>query len=174
MGMKFLRDLPSVGDKKVLVWTELDVPVENGTVIDNTRLKTAAQTLNHLRKGGASILMLGHLGRPKDREPALSLKPVAKSLGELLGDEVELLGEIKSPGSDLAMLENIRFWPAEGAKDPSFTQEIAELGQIYVNDCFSTSHHAGSTMLYLPKLLPSYAGIAVEREVEELSKISQS
>jgi len=168
--MKSVKEA-SVSGKRTLVWTDLDVPVENGTVVDNTRLKTAAQTLNYLRKRGASILMLGHLGRPRGKEPFLSLKPVAKSLGEILESEVELLEEIKIPSSNLAMLENIRFWPGEEAKDPSFARETAKLGQIYVNDCFSTSHHAGSTMLYLPKLLPSYAGIVVEREVEELSKI---
>jgi phosphoglycerate kinase len=172
--MKFIRDLPSVEGKKVIVWTELDVPVENGTVVDNTRLKAAAKTLNYLREKGASILMLGHLGRPKGKEPSLSLRPVAISLGDILGVEVELLEQIKPPRSGLAMLENIRFWPAEEAKDPSFAQEIAKLGQIYVNDCFSTSHRAGSTMLYLPELLPSYAGMALEREVEELAKVIRS
>ena len=172
--MKFLRDLPEVEGKRILVWTDLDVPVEKEAVVDDTRLKNAAQTLNYLRKKDASILMLGHLGRPKDREPSLSLEPVAKRLGEILGTEVELLEEIKLPESSLAMLENIRFWPGEEAKDQKFAQEIAKLGQIYVNDCFSTSHHAGSTMMYLPKLLPSYAGMVVEREIEELAKIIQN
>src|SRR4030043_1482193 len=172
--MKFLRDLPPVEGKKIIVWTELDVPVENGAVVDNTRLEAAAKTLNYLIEKGAPILMIGHSGRPKGKDPSLSLKPVAKSLEEILEAKIELLEEIKPFESNLAMLENIRFWAAEEEKEPSFAREIARLGQIYVNDCFYTSHRAGSTMLYLPKLLPSYAGIALEKKVEELGKIIRS
>lgn len=169
--MKFLKDLTDIQGKKVLVWSDLDVPVESGSVVDATRLKNAAKTLDYLQSKEASILIIGHLGRPKEREVSFSLRPVAKSLGEILGSEVEFLEELKAPSSKLAMLENIRFWPAEENKDQSFARKIAKLGEIYVNDCFSTSHHAGATMLYLPKLLPSYAGGLVEKEVGELSKI---
>ena len=171
--MRFIKEA-NVSGKKVIIWTDLDVPVENGAVVDSTRLENATLTLNYLRKAGASILMVGHLGRPKSKEPSLSSEPVAKRLGEVLESKVEFLDEIKVPKSNLAMLENIRFWPGEKANDPNFAREVAKLGQIYVNDCFSTSHHEGATMLYLPKLLPSYAGIIVEKEVRELSKLFQN
>lgn len=168
--MKSVRDA-QVSGKRVIVWTDLDVPIEDEKVLDDTRLQTVAQTLNLLKSKNASILMIGHAGRPKGKDPDLSLKPVAKSMGDILGSEVELLEAITSPKTGLTMLENIRFWFGEEANDQDFAREIAALGEIYVNDCFSTSHHAGATMLYLPKFLPSFVGINLEKEIEELSKI---
>lgn len=163
-----------VSGKRIIVWADLDVPVENNRVVDDTRLQAASQTLSHLRSKDAAILMIGHLGRPKNRDSTFSFKPVAEKLGEILGFEIEFLEEIKQPQTGLTMLENIRFWPGERVVDQKFAQEIAKLGQIYVNDCFATSHHDGATMRYLPKFLPSYAGLNLVREVEELKKVMES
>jgi phosphoglycerate kinase len=101
----------------------------------------------------------------------LSLVPIAKELEGILGSEIELLTEIQAPETKLAMLENIRFWKEEEEDSPEFAQRFASFGQIYVNDCFSTSHHGGATMLFLPKFLPSFAGLALQKEVTELSKL---
>lgn len=161
----------NVSGKRIIIWTDLDVPVRDDKVVDDTRLQRASSTLNYLRRKGASILMLGHLARPKGRDLTLSFKPVAKKLGQILESSVELLDELETPKSKLAMLENIRFWHGEVANEEKFAREIAKLGDIYVNDCFATSHHEGATMLYLPKLFPSYSGITLEKEIKELSKI---
>lgn len=163
-----------VSGKRIIVWADLDVPVENNKVVDDTRLKVTNRTLGYLRNRGASILMIGHLGRPEGRDLSLSLKPVAEKLVEITGHKVELMDEIKKPHTNLALLDNIRFWPGERAVDQKFAQEVAKLGQVYVNDCFATSHHDGATMRYLPKFLPSYAGLNLVREVGELKKIMES
>jgi 3-phosphoglycerate kinase len=171
--MKSIEEI-DVSGKKTIVWADLDVPVENNKVADDTRLKAAMQTLSYLRSKDAAILMIGHLGRPHGRDDTLSFKPVAKKLEELLESKIEFLEEIKRPQTNLALLENIRFWSEEKAVDQKFAQEIAKLGQIYVNDCFATSHHDGATMRYLPKFLPSYAGLNLVREVKELRKVMEN
>ncbi|MDP2721083.1 MAG: phosphoglycerate kinase [bacterium] len=160
-----------VSGKKVIVWTDLDVPVESGVVTDDTRLKASAKTVNYLKDKKASVLMIGHLGRPKGRDPLLSFQLIANKLETILNSKVEIIDEIKTPQTSLVLLENIRFWPEEEKKDQKFVKQIAKLGDIYVNDCFATSHHAGATMIYLPKLLPSFAGINLLKEVQELGKV---
>ncbi|MEX0622130.1 MAG: phosphoglycerate kinase [Candidatus Woykebacteria bacterium] len=160
-----------VSGKRVIVWADLDVPIENGHVTDDTRLQVATATIKWLKGKRASILLLGHLGRPKGKDLSLSFKPVTEKLTQLLGSKVELLEEIKPPQTDLAVLENIRFWPGEEKKDKNFAKQIAGLAEIYVNDCFATSHHAGATMIYIPSLLPAFAGINLLREVQELGKL---
>lgn len=171
--MKSVKDA-DIDGKRIIVWTTLNVPIESGKIADDTKLKASLETINFLREKAASVLLIGHLGRPKEKDPSLTLKPVAKKLGEFLSTKIELLEEIKPPVSSLAMLENIRFWPGEEARDKKFAKEIASLGDLYVNDCFSTSHHAGATMVYLPKFLPSYAGLNLLRETKELKNILES
>jgi phosphoglycerate kinase len=172
-GLKKMKSIEeaNVSGKKVIVWADLDVPVKEGKVLDDTRLMAASRTLDFLQDKGASILIIGHLGRPKEREASLSFKPVDGKLGEILGSKIELLDDIKQPQTNLAMIENIRFWPEEKTLDQNFARRIADLGQVYVNDCFATSHHEGATMQYLPKFLPSYAGLALMKEIEELNKV---
>lgn len=160
-----------VTGKRVIVWAALNAPVEEGRVLDDTRLKAAAETIDKLIKKGASVLLIGHLGRPKGKNASLSLQPVADKLGQILNSNVELIDEIKAPKTPLSILENIRFWPEEEKKNPEFAKKIAKLGHIYVNDCFPSSHHAGATMLFLPKFLPAFAGPNLIREVEELKKL---
>ena len=161
----------SASEKRAIVWSDLDVPVEEGKVVDNTRLQVSTQTIKFLLGKGSKVLLIGHLGRPEGRDQDFSLKPVAEEFEKLLSRPVELLSEITQPFTDLALLENIRFWPEEEEKKESFAQKISGLGDFYVNDCFSTSHHAGATMLFLPKLLPAYCGLALEKEVTELAQI---
>lgn len=171
--MKLMRSIKeaNVQGHRVIVWSDLDVPVEAGRVIDNTRLKSSLGTIEFLLSKNSRIILLGHAGRPKARDEAHSLKPIAAEMGKLLGKEIELLNEIKPPSTEISMLENIRFWSGEEERNEEFAQKVSSLGDIYVNDCFSTSHHAGSTMFFLPKILPSYAGLALEKEVNELSRI---
>jgi phosphoglycerate kinase len=168
--MRSLREAVVI-DKKVLLWADLDVPIQGGQVADDTRLKKGLATLQYLLDNGARVLLIGHLGRPVGKDPALSLKPVALRLGQLLARTIELKEEIAPAESGVAMLENIRFWEGEEKREEDFAKEVAGLGDLFVNDCFASSHHAGATMLYLPKKLPSYGGLSLEREVAELSKI---
>ncbi len=168
--MKVLKEADVFG-KRVIVWTDLDVPVEKGRVIDDTRLTHNTKTIRYLLENKAKILLLGHCGRPQGRDPSLSLKPICQRMSQLLGLEIELLPEISAPKSEMAMIENIRFWPQEKEKDEGFAENISKLGDLYINDCFSTSHHAGATMIFLPKFLPSYIGLSLEKETSELSTL---
>ncbi|MDP2670882.1 MAG: phosphoglycerate kinase [bacterium] len=171
--MHSVRDADLI-DKTVIVWTDLDVPLENGQVVEKARLLSSSKTIKFLLEQKAKVILLGHLGRPEGRDPNFSLKPVVASLSQLVGKPIELLSEVQKPTSDLACLENIRFWPEEEAREENFAKQVALLGECYVNDCFATSHHAGATMLFLPKFLPPFIGIALEEEVHELASVMRN
>jgi phosphoglycerate kinase len=170
--MRTIDDLGSVDGKRVLVRVDFNVPLEDGRITDDTRIRAALPTLERLRDGGARLLLVSHLGRPKHREPALSLRPVAARLSELLGTEVALAKDLDHvPEGDVVMLENIRYEPGETKNDPELAERLAALADAYVNDAFGAAHRAHSSTEAVAHLLPSAAGRLLEREVSTLRGI---
>jgi phosphoglycerate kinase len=160
---------------------DFNVPLEDGEVKDDARIRAALPTLELLRQHGAALVLVSHLGRPKGADPALSMAPVAARLGELLGDPVELapavvgpeverLAEGLEPGGVL-VLENSRFEPGETRNDPQLAQALAALADLYVDDAFGAAHRAHATTVGVAELLPAYAGLLLEREVQELTAV---
>ncbi len=144
--MRTLRDLGDLHGKQVLVSVDFNVPLDNGSVADDTRIRAALPTIEALRERGAELVLVSHLGRPKDREPELSMRPVADRLAELAGVEVTLapavagedvraLAENLAPGQIL-MLENVRYEPGETSNDPELVAALAGLADVYVDDAF--------------------------------------
>jgi phosphoglycerate kinase len=170
-----------VEGKRVLLRADLNVPLDRGEVADDTRIRSSLPTIELLRERGASIVLVSHLGRPKGHDPNLSMEPVAKRLGELLGAPVKLAPavvgeEVKQMASDLArgeilLLENSRFEAGETKNDPALAEALAELADVYVNDAFGTAHRAHATTEGVAHHLPGYAGLLLEQEVVELTQV---
>ena len=154
-----VRDADVAG-KRVLVRADLNVPLEDGRVADDTRIRAALPTLELLvERDAAEIAVCSHLGRPKGPDPALSMGPVEERLRELLADR------------RITVLENTRFNPGETKNDPGFAQELADGRDLYVDDAFGSAHRAHSSTVGVAELLPAYAGLLLERELEELGKL---
>jgi phosphoglycerate kinase len=174
-----------VDGKRVLARVDFNVPLadEAGSrvVADDTRIRAALPTVELLRERGAALVLVSHLGRPSDREPELSMAPVAARLAELVdapvelapavvGDEVEALVAKLEPGSVL-LLENSRYEPGETKDDEALAAALAELADVYVNDAFGAAHRAHATTHGVATRLPAYAGLLLEREVEALTAV---
>jgi phosphoglycerate kinase len=175
-----VRDVDVEG-RRALVRVDFNVPLAAGEVTDDTRIRAALPTIELLRERGAAIVLVSHLGRPKDRDPNLSMAPVAARLGELLGVEVKTApgvvgGDVEAaaaglePG-DVMLLENSRFEPGETANDPELARALAALADLYVDDAFGAAHRAHATTEGVARLLPAYAGLLLEREVRELTAV---
>ena len=183
--MKELSDLGELRDKRVLVRVDFNVPLDDGTVADDTRIRAALPTIQELRSKGAKLVLVSHLGRPKDHEPELSLRPVAERLGELLhtpvklapgthGPEVAAVVDQMSDG-DVVLLENIRYEPGETKNDPALAEALAQLADVYVNDAFGAAHRAHASTEGVAHKVPEHAaGLLLEREVTTLTKLLQS
>ncbi len=178
--MRTLADLGELGGKRVLVRVDFNVPLDDGTVTDDTRIRAALPTLEALRERGAALILVSHLGRPKDHEPELSLAPVAERLSELIGEPVKLapgargeevdhLAEALREG-DMLLLENIRYEPGETKNDPELAADLAGLGDVYVDDAFGAAHRAHASTVGAAELMePRAAGLLLEREVSTLN-----
>jgi phosphoglycerate kinase len=154
-----VRDADVAG-KRVLVRADLNVPLEDGQVADDTRIRAALPTLELLLERGAEdVAVCSHLGRPKGPDPAFSMRPVEEHLRQLLPDE------------RITLLENTRFDPREAKNDNSFARELADARDLYVNDAFGSAHRAHASTVAVAELLPAYAGLLLERELEELGKL---
>ncbi|MBK8839922.1 MAG: phosphoglycerate kinase [Hyphomonadaceae bacterium] len=165
--------------KTALVRVDFNVPMEDGKVTDETRLKAALPTIELLSKAGAKTVLLAHFDRPKGkRVPEMSLKPVLDDLSALVGKPVawadDCIGDVAAsvinamkPG-DVALMENVRYHAGEEKNDPAFAAELAKLGDIYVNDAFSAAHRAHASTEGVAKLLPAYPGLSMERELTAL------
>jgi 3-phosphoglycerate kinase len=170
------------GGKRVLVRVDFNVPLENGEVADDTRIRAALPTIERLRKAGARVILMSHLGRPKGGpDPRLSLRPVAVRLEEHLGTKVgfaedcvgqDVQAQVEAmKDSDVMVLENLRFHPEEKANDEDFAARLAALGERYVNDAFGTAHRAHASTVGVPAHLPGYAGLLLARELKVLGGI---
>ncbi len=172
--LKSIKDA-NVKNNKVLLRADIDIPLARGEISDDFRLIISLETINYLLKQTKTVFVIGHLGRPEKEDRSLSLKVVAKwYANELKGNlkEVEakgFLGWEILPG--LVLLENLRFYKEEEENDLDFAQKLASLADIYVNDAFASSHRAHASIVGITKYLPSYAGLRLGKEVEELSKI---
>ncbi len=178
-----------VAGKRVFLRCDLNVPLKEGVIKDDGRIKASLPTIQTLLEKGASLVIAAHLGRPKgEAKPELSLAPVAKRLAELLGREVKFTGELTGAAvttaahslkaGEILLLENIRFSAAETSKEESersaFAAELAQLADVYVGDGFGAVHRKHASVFDLPKLLPHTAGTLVAAEVEVLKKLTQN
>jgi phosphoglycerate kinase len=170
-----------VDGRRALLRADLNVPLEGERVADDTRLRASLPTLELLRQRGASVVLVSHLGRPRDRDPALSMAPVGSHLAELLsapvkqapavvGPEVEAMAKELGSG-EVLLLENSRYEEGETKNDPELAGQLAELAELYVNDAFGSSHRAHATTEGVAHQLPGYAGLLMEREVSELTSV---
>ncbi|RYG46767.1 phosphoglycerate kinase [bacterium] len=172
-------DLAANG-KRVLVRCDFNVPLEDGAITDDRRIREALPTIQKLIQGGAIIALTSHLGRPKGVSPELSLAPVAERLTELLGQNVSLVQESTGPlvqqaldaakPGDVLLLENIRFHAEEEKNDPDFAAELAKPFDAYVNDAFGTAHRAHASTEGVAHILPAYAGYLIGKEIEHLGQ----
>src|SRR6476620_9304112 len=179
-----IRDFDAAG-KAVFVRVDFNVPLADGKVTDDSRIRAALPTIVTLLNGGARVILASHLGRPDGKvQDGLRLRPVGQRLTELLRRNVPVTGDALGLGTedavkrmrpgDVLMLENLRFHAEEEANDPAFAAALAAYADIYVNDAFGTAHRAHASTVGVPKLLPAYAGLLMERELEMLSKLLEA
>ncbi|MES2781499.1 MAG: phosphoglycerate kinase [Pseudomonadota bacterium] len=179
MAFRTLEDLGDIKGKRALVRVDLNVPMADGRVTDETRMRALLPTVLELADKGAKVLLLAHFGRPKGaKHSEMSVSMVLDALQEVLGREImfvpEIAGDVvaQSVGilanGDIALLENTRFWPGEEANDPELARAVAANGDFYVNDAFSAAHRAHMSTEGLAHILPAYAGRAMEAELKAL------
>ena len=176
-----IRDVDVAG-KRVLVRVDFNVPLSEGSVTDDMRVRATLPTLRYLVDHGAKVIIMSHLGRPKgEPDPRYSLRPVRRVLARLLGRNVHFIYTTVGPDAveavermvdgELLMLENVRFNPGEKTNDPEFAAELASLADIYVNDAFGAAHRAHASTVGVTEYLPAYAGILLSREVKTLTEM---
>lgn len=176
-----VRDIPVRG-KRVFLRADLNVPLDDGRITDDTRIRASLPTLVYLLEQGAIVIMASHLGRPHGKvNDAYRLKPVADRLSQLLGRPVRMTGDALGPGvqdainklrpGDLLLLENLRFHAGEEANDPAFAEALAGFADLYVDDAFGSAHRAHASTEGITHFLPAVAGILLEREVNALSRL---
>ena len=181
MDYKTVRDV-DVDGKRVFLRADLNVPLDDGRITDDTRIRASLPTIVYLLDRGATVILASHLGRPKGKvNDALRLKPVADRLSQLLGRPVRMTGDALGPGvqvavdklrpGDMILLENLRFHAEEEANDPEFAKSLAGLADLYVNDAFGAAHRAHASTEGITHYLPSVAGLLMEREVDALQTL---
>jgi phosphoglycerate kinase len=181
MAKQTIRDVDWSG-KRALVRVDFNVPLEKGRITDDTRVRAALPTINYLLEHGAAVVLMSHLGRPKNKVvEELRLAPVAARLAELLGRPVKTVAAVTGPEAeaaaqalnpgDVLMLENTRFDAREEANDESMARELARLGDVYVNDAFGAAHRAHASTEGVAHFLPAVSGFLLEREISELGSL---
>src|SRR3990172_11275688 len=183
MKKKTVRDIDVAG-KRVLVRVDYNVPLDDGRILDDTRIRATLPTIEYLRERGAKVVLMSHLGRPKGRDQALSLRPVAERLGEMLSASVQRAdccvgteGQGRAHSLEkyeVLLLENLRFHPEEEANDPEYAKALASLGEVYVNDAFGSAHRAHASTEGVAAYLPSVAGFLLEKEIDYLGRAMAS
>ena len=181
--MRNIKDEHNLNQKKVLLRLDLNVPLDNGKIVDTTRIDKILPTINFLLKNKAKIIILSHLGRPKGKIlNELSLKPICEDLKNKLNENVELITKnpkeidsadlFNNPGEKIVILENLRFYEEEEKNNNEFAKHLASLADIYVNDAFSCSHRIHASIFEITKFIPSYAGLQLSLEIDALTKIT--
>jgi phosphoglycerate kinase len=176
-----LRDLPpaALDGQRALVRVDFNVPLKDGAVSDETRIRAAVPTIRYLREKGARVVLLSHLGRPKGPDPKASLKQILRDVERILGTPVEFIPDPATgvaatrrlPRGGVALVENTRFWPGEEKNDPAFAQVLAALGDFYVDDAFGAAHRAHASTEAVARLLkPAVAGFLMEKELRYLGE----
>ena len=181
--MRNIKDEHNLNQKKILLRLDLNVPLSKGKITDTTRIDKILPTINFLLKNNAKIIILSHVGRPKGKViNELSLKPICESLKSKLNQDIRFISKNikKVKSSDLfddhdekiVIFENLRFYEEEEKNDKMFAKHLASLADIYVNDAFSCSHRAHSSIFEITKFIPSYAGLQLKTEIDALAKIT--
>jgi phosphoglycerate kinase len=176
-----IADLDAAG-KRVFVRVDFNVPLQDGKVTDDSRIRAALPTIKHLQAQGARVILASHLGRPDGKvSDSLRLRPVGERLGQLLGKTVPVTGDALGVGTEDAvrrlrngeviLLENLRFHAEEEKNDPAFAAQLAAYCDVYVNDAFGTAHRAHASTVGIAKLRPAYAGFLMEKEIANLGML---
>jgi len=181
LNKRTIRDFDSLNGKRVLMRVDFNVPLQDGTISDDTRIRAALPTIQFALAQGAAVVLMSHLGRPKGKDPAQSLRPVAQRLSELIarpvrfaedciGPDVEAQARSLQPG-EVMLLENLRFHKEEEKNDPEFAKQLAALGDVYINDAFGSAHRAHASVEAVAHFLPAAAGFLMEKEIKFLGKV---
>ena len=181
--MKSIKDQENLKDKNVLLRLDLNVPLKNGIITDQTRINKILPILKFLLEKKSKILVISHVGRPKGKvNEELSLKPICENLEKKINLKISLIKEdifnlkkedlFKNSKNQIVFLENIRFYEEEEINDQNFSKHLAKLADIFVNDAFSCSHRAHASVSKITEFLPSYAGLQLETEVNALKKVT--
>ena len=181
--MKNIKDCENLNKKKVLLRLDLNVPLKNGIITDETRIKKILPIIEYLLNKNAQIIIISHIGRPKGKiNKALSLKPICENLEKKINKKIQIVIEdifnlnkedlFKDPKTQIVFLENIRFYEHEEKNDISFAKKLANLGDLFVNDAFSCSHRAHASVSKITEFLPSFAGLQLQTEINALKKVT--
>ena len=181
--MKYIKDLDNLSEKRVLLRLDLNVPLKNGIITDQTRIDKILPIINFLIKKKSKIIVISHVGRPKGKiNKYLSLKPICENLEKKLNQKIRLVKnnilDLKRDDlftdlkEQIIFLENIRFYEEEELNDTSFSKHLSKLADIFVNDAFSCSHRAHASVSKITEFLPSYAGLQLETEIKALKKVT--
>ena len=181
--MKYIKDQENLKDKKILLRLDLNVPLKNRIITDQTRIDKILPIINFLLEKKSKILVISHVGRPKGKvNEDLSLKPICENLESKINKKISLIKEdifklkkeelFKDPKTQIVFLENIRFYEEEEKNDANFSKHLAKLADMYVNDAFSCSHRAHASVSKISEYLPSFAGLQLETEINALKKVT--
>jgi phosphoglycerate kinase len=184
LNKRTIKDIQPLAGKRVLVRVDFNVPIKNGVIGDDTRIRAALPTIQYILSNGASAVLMSHLGRPKGVDPSQSLKPVAGRLSELLGQPVKFAEDCVGPAAEsqatslqpgeVLLLENLRFHKEEEKNDPNFAKQLAALGDVYVDDAFGSAHRAHASVEAVAHFLPAAAGFLMEKEINFLGRVLES
>ena len=181
--MNNIRDFKNLDQKIVLLRLDLNVPLKNGVILDDTRIDKILPIIKFLLKNNSQIIIISHVGRPKGKKnKVLSLKPICENLEKKINRKIRIINDdifklkkedlFKGLNDQIVFLENIRFYKEEEKNDISFAKTLAELGDLFVNDAFSCSHRAHASVCKITEFLPSFAGLQLETEINALKKIT--
>ena len=181
--MKYIKDQENLNQKKILLRLDLNVPLKNGLIIDQTRIDKILPTINFLLKKKSKIIIISHVGRPKGKiDKNLSLEPICRNLEKKINQKIKLVKDdifkikmdnlFKKTSEQIIFLENIRFYKEEESNDSKFSKHLASFGDLFVNDAFSCSHRAHASVSKITEFLPSFAGIQLETEIRALKKVT--
>ena len=181
--MKYIKDLENLSEKRILLRLDLNVPIKNGIITDQTRIDKVLPVIKFLIKKSSKILIISHIGRPKGKiNKNLSLKPICENLEKKINQKVSLIKDdilglkredlFKDSEEQVIFLENIRFYLEEEKNDANFSKHLSKLVDIFVNDAFSCSHRAHASISKIAEFLPSYAGLQLETEINALKKVT--